>query len=119
MESHRYEIASLEEPEPGIWTRKYEFCDEELIRILGSNEKLEHEETVQGFRQQDSERGRPQKEDTKQLGLKPVEKPITSTIKTSVPKIDQNLSLGDQNLFKGLRDWSVVSSVKNKSSWGA
>ena len=44
VDSYRYEIASLEEPEPGIWTRKYEFCNEELIQSLGSNEKLEHEE---------------------------------------------------------------------------
>ena len=108
IDSYRYEIASLEEPEPGIWTRKYEFCNEELIRSLGSCEKLEHEETVEGFQQRDSQCFQPLKEDTEMLGLKPVEKPITSTIKISVPKIDRNL-------FKNRHDWSSSTSLKTNS----
>jgi hypothetical protein len=44
VNTYRYEIASLKEPEPGIWTRKYKFCDEQLIRLLAFSEKLDHEE---------------------------------------------------------------------------
>ena len=127
VDSYRYEIASLEEPEPGIWTRKYEFCNEELIRPLGPSEKPDHEEVVNKLQRHEAMGYMPLKEDIDMLGLKPVEKPIKSTGNTSVPKIDQDFfkNLGDwsagssneeawsdKNLFKDRDDWSAVSNSK-------
>jgi hypothetical protein len=112
---YRYEIGSLNEPVPGIWTRSCELCDEELIRLLGSNEKLEHEEEDKYKRhqrqQQESKLGKPLNKDSEELEVKPVEKPMKSTRKTSVPKIDQNS-------LKNHGDWSGFSSITSESSVG-
>jgi hypothetical protein len=106
---YRYEIGTLLQPEPGVWTRSYEFCDEGLIRILRENETLDHDDTLHGLQRQESNPIESLNRSINKNEMKPVAKPITSKRKCRNPKIDKDFN---KNNF----DWSGQSSKKNESS---
>jgi hypothetical protein len=105
----RYEIGTLHEPEPGVWTRSYEFCDEGLIHLLKENEVLDHEDTLHGLQRDDPNLSHSFNQRNSEDDTKPVEQPIKTKTKCRNPKIDEK---SDKNSF----DWSGRSAKKNESS---
>jgi hypothetical protein len=85
-----YEIGSPHEPEPGVWTRSYEFCDEELIHLLNVNEMLDHEDTLHGLQRNEPNLSYSLNQRNNKSDTKPVAKPIKSKIKSRNPKIEEN-----------------------------
>jgi hypothetical protein len=87
--SFRYEIATLHEPEPRVWTRSYEFCNEELIRRLKFGEKLEHEDTLHGLQRDERDEAyqfNSLNRTSDKNDMKPVKKPINLEEKLQNPK---------------------------------
>jgi hypothetical protein len=106
---YRYEIGTLHQPEPGVRTRSYEFCDEGLIRILRENEALDHDDMLHGWqRQQESNPIESLNRSSDKNETKPVAEPIKSKRKCRNPKIDKKF---DKNNLQGDEDTDTVSHL--------